>query len=51
MIVLGLIVAIVGWLLGIGLLLWLGVIVLVVGLVLLLLGHYGHPIGPRGHYW
>lgn len=50
MIILGLILALVGFLLGIGLLMWLGVILLVVGLVLLLCGSLGHPVGGRRHY-
>lgn len=51
MIVLGVILVVVGWLVGIGILETLGVILLVIGAVLLLLGYVGHPIGPRGHYW
>jgi hypothetical protein len=51
MIVLGLIVLIIGWLAGIPLLTTLGSIVLVIGLVLLILGSVGRPVGSRRHYW
>ncbi|MBL1074161.1 hypothetical protein JK358_07105 [Nocardia sp. 2] len=51
MIVLGLILLVVGWLLGIPLLTTLGIIVLVIGLIMLLLGSVGRPIGGRRHYY
>jgi hypothetical protein len=51
MIVLGAILLILGWLLGISLLTYLGGILLVVGVVLLLLGSTGRAIGPRRHYF
>jgi len=51
MIVLGLLLIIVGWLLGIGILTTIGVILLVIGLILMLLGAAGRTIGPRRHYW
>lgn len=50
MIVLGLILLLLGYLLGIGILSTIGVILLVVGLVLFLLGSAGRPIGGR-RYW
>ena len=50
MIVFGLILLLLGWLLGIGILYTLGVILLVVGLILLLLGFAGHPVGGRRWY-
>ena len=46
MIVLGVVLLLLGWLVGIGLLETLGVILLVVGLVLLLVGHAG-PVNGR----
>jgi hypothetical protein len=49
-IVLGLVLALLGFLLGIGLLVTLGVIVLVVGCVLLIAGSVGRPIGGR-RFW
>lgn len=51
MIVLGVILLVLGWLLGISPLYTVGTIVLVVGLVLLLLGAVGHGPGGRGWYW
>jgi hypothetical protein len=50
MIVLGLIILLIGWLVGIPLLTTIGTILLVVGLVLLILGSIGRPVGRR-HYW
>jgi len=51
MIILGLILLILGFLLGIGILQTLGVILLVVGVVLYLLGTTGRAIGGRKHYF
>ena len=51
MIIIGIICLVVGLLLGIALLWYLGIILLAIGLVLLLAGHLGHPVGGRGHYW
>lgn len=51
MIVLGLILLVVGFLIGFGLLETIGVILIVVGLILLLLGQSGHPMGNRSHWW
>lgn len=51
MIVLGVVIAVVGVLLGIGILITLGVIVAVIGLVLLLLGMAGHAVGGRRHWF
>ncbi|MCP2280375.1 hypothetical protein SAMN04244553_3197 [Nocardia amikacinitolerans] len=51
MIILGLILLIVGWLLGIGLLTTAGIIVLIVGAVLWIAGSVGRPIGGRRHYY
>ena len=50
MIVLGIILVVVAYLLGIPILYTLGVLLLVVGVVLLILGSLGHPIGRR-HYF
>jgi len=50
MIVFGLILAILGYLLGISILTTLGVILLIVGVVFLLLGGIGRPVGGR-RYW
>jgi hypothetical protein len=51
MIVLGLVLLVIGWLVGISLLVTLGVILLVVGLVLYVLGAVGRPVAGRRHYW
>lgn len=50
MIVLGLILLVVGYLLGLSILITIGAILLVIGLVLLLLGGVGRPVGGR-RYW
>jgi hypothetical protein len=49
-IVLGLVMLVVGYLIGIGVLVTLGYILLAIGLVLLVLGAVGHPVGGRP-YW
>lgn len=51
MIVLGVALLLLGWLLGISILYTVGGILLVVGLVLLLLGGVGRPVGGRRWYW
>ncbi|MGI5216914.1 DUF6131 family protein [Nocardia sp. CA-290969] len=51
MIVLGLILLIAGYLLGIGLLTTLGIILLVIGAVLAVAGSVGRPVGGRRHYY
>jgi hypothetical protein len=50
MIVLGLILLILGWLLGISILWTIGLIVLVIGIVFLVLGQTGRAVGGR-KYW
>jgi hypothetical protein len=49
-IVLGLALLVVGYLIGIGVLVTLGYILLAIGLILLVLGAVGHPVGGRP-YW
>lgn len=51
MIVIGLILLVVGYLLGISLLWTLGILLLVVGVILELLGAAGRPVGGRRHYF
>lgn len=51
MIILGALLLIIGFVLGIYLLWVLGLILLAVGVVLLLLGAAGHAVGGRPHYW
>lgn len=50
MIILGLILLIAGWLLGIGLLTTLGVILLIIGAILFIAGATGHAVGGRNWY-
>ncbi|GAA4559065.1 hypothetical protein [Pseudonocardia xishanensis] len=47
MIILGLILLLIGYLAGISLLYYIGGILLIVGLVLLVLGRVGRPVGGR----
>ncbi|MET8795049.1 DUF6131 family protein [Nocardia fusca] len=51
MIVLGLVLLIVGYLLGIGVLTTIGLVLLVVGAVLAIAGSVGRPVGGRRHYY
>ncbi|MEV5378925.1 MULTISPECIES: DUF6131 family protein [Actinomycetes] len=51
MIILGLILLIVGFLIGIHILWTIGIILVVIGLILWLLGAVGHAVGGRRHYW
>ena len=51
MIILGLILAILGWVTGLSILLWIGVVLLVVGAVLALMGGVGRPVGGRRWYY
>jgi hypothetical protein len=50
MVVIGLILLILGWLLGISILWTVGLIVLVIGIVFLVLGQTGRAVGGR-KYW
>ncbi|HVL84613.1 MAG TPA: hypothetical protein VM367_10085 [Pseudonocardia sp.] len=47
MIILGLILLLIGYLTGISLLYYIGGILLIVGVVLLILGNVGRPVGGR----
>ena len=51
MIVLGIILLVLGWLLGVGILWTLGIILIVVGVILELLGAVGRPVLGRRHYY
>ena len=51
MIVLGLVLLILGWLLGINILWTIGIIVIIVGVILWILGSMGRAVGGRRHYW
>lgn len=50
MLILGLILLVVGWLTGLSILTTIGAILAIVGLVFLLLGGIGRPVGGR-RYW
>jgi hypothetical protein len=50
MILLGVLLLVLGFVLGIYLLWVLGIILLVLGIILFALGHFGHPVGGR-RYW
>ena len=51
MIVLGLVLLLVGYLLGIGILETLGIVLLVIGVILVAVGGLGYPVAGRRHYW
>jgi hypothetical protein len=51
MIILGIVLLVLGYLLGVSLLWTLGIILVVVGAVLYLLGSVGRPVAGRRHYW
>ncbi|MFZ0833121.1 MAG: hypothetical protein WAM92_08580 [Mycobacterium sp.] len=50
MIVLGIILAILGWIFGLSWLLWIGIVLIIIGAVLWILGSVGRPVGGR-KYW
>jgi hypothetical protein len=50
-IILGIILLVLGYVLGISILTTLGIILVVIGAILWLLGSMGRAIGPRRHYW
>jgi uncharacterized protein DUF6131 len=51
MIILGLILAIVGYFTGIGILTTIGIILIVVGVILWIVGATGHPVGGRSRWY
>lgn len=51
MIILGLILALVGYFTGIGILTTIGIILLVIGIVLWVLGATGRPVGGRARWY
>ena len=51
MIVMGVILLLLGYFLGISILYTIGGILLVIGLVLWIAGAMGHAVGGRPHYW
>jgi F0F1-type ATP synthase membrane subunit c/vacuolar-type H+-ATPase subunit K len=51
MIVLGLVLILVGWLVGLGILETIGLIAVIVGIILVLLGSTPYAVGGRRHYF
>lgn len=51
MIVLGIILIVIGWFVGLGILETIGLVLVVIGAILLLLGGIGHPVGGRTYWW
>jgi hypothetical protein len=49
--ILGLVLLLLGWLTGIGILTTLGIILLVIGAVLWILGATGRAVGGRRYWW
>ncbi len=50
-IILGIVLLVVGYLVGISLLTSLGILLIVVGVILALLGSTGRPVGGRSYWW
>lgn len=51
MIVLGVILAILGWALGISVLFYIGIVLVVIGAVFWILGSTGRAVGGRSHWY
>lgn len=51
MILLGVLLLILGFVFGIGILFTLGLVLIVIGVVLLCLGHFHGPVGGRRYWW
>lgn len=51
MIILGIILLVIGFLLGFSVVEVIGAILVIAGLILLLLGRSGRPVGGRRNYW
>ncbi len=51
MIILGIILAVIGFVTGIAILWTIGIILLIIGAVLWVLGSMGHAFRGRRHYW
>jgi hypothetical protein len=51
LIILGIILLIIGFITGIGIVWTIGIIAVVVGLILAVLGRTGHAVGGRRHYF
>lgn len=51
MIVLGIILLLIGWLAGIQALTWIGLVLIIIGVVLMVLGRAGTMVGGRSHWY
>ncbi|MFI5531992.1 DUF6131 family protein [Kitasatospora sp. NPDC051853] len=51
MIVLGVILLVIGFVTGIGVLWSIGIALILIGLILWIAGSVGHAVGGRNHYW
>ena len=51
MLILGIILLVIGWLTGIGILTTIGVILLVIGAIFWILGSMGRPVAGRRYWW
>ncbi|MFV0128705.1 DUF6131 family protein [Streptomyces sp. HMX112] len=51
MIILGVVLLIVGFVVGISILYTIGIVLVVIGVILWILGALGHAVGGRRHYW
>ncbi|MGW6691926.1 DUF6131 family protein [Streptomyces sp. NPDC054961] len=51
MIVLGIILLVVGYVVGIAILWTIGIVLVVIGIILWILGSVGHKVGGRRHCW
>jgi membrane-bound ClpP family serine protease len=49
--VLGLVLILIGWLTGIGILTTIGIILVVIGAILMIMGSMGRPVGGRRYWW
>jgi hypothetical protein len=51
MIILGLVLLLLGFLLGVPILWTIGIILIIIGVVLMILGSTGRPVGGRRYWW
>jgi Family of unknown function (DUF6131) len=51
MILLGIVLLIIGFVAKIAVVWTIGLVVIAIGLLFILLGFIGHPVGGRRHYW
>jgi hypothetical protein len=51
MIILGVLLLLIGWFVKLSILYYIGGLLLIIGVVLLVLGAVGHPVGGRRTWW